>query len=151
MCFLCRAAGALLYVWTMLCATIVRLTEVATAGLLVPPFNIGQLSSIVCLCGCVRVIFWFVCYSSVCLLAYLLVRSSVCLALRFATKATCGCDDASLEWISFPLSCIKAVVQADDDPLALTLTAKVSNAHLWYVHVQIKTDAYSLTLCSTCC
>lgn len=43
-------------------------------------------------------------------------------------KATCGCDDESLAWVSFPLSCIKAVVHADEDPLALMLAAKVPSS-----------------------
>lgn len=40
-------------------------------------------------------------------------------------QATFGCGDELLKWISFPLSCIKTVLQADEDPLAMTLTGKV--------------------------
>lgn len=36
-----------------------------------------------------------------------------------------GSDDPSLEWVSFPMGCIKAVTQTDEDNLAITITAKV--------------------------
>lgn len=40
-------------------------------------------------------------------------------------QATIGTSDDTLEWVSFPLGCIKAVNQAEEDPLAITILAKV--------------------------
>ncbi|CBN77430.1 conserved unknown protein [Ectocarpus siliculosus] len=41
-----------------------------------------------------------------------------------AGKDAFGRDDPSLQWVSFPMGCIKDVTQADDDRLAITITAK---------------------------
>lgn len=38
-----------------------------------------------------------------------------------------GSEDPSLEWISFPMGCIKSVAQADDDSLAIIIMSKVGD------------------------
>ncbi|CAM9493681.1 unnamed protein product [Scytosiphon promiscuus] len=41
-----------------------------------------------------------------------------------ATKDAFGSEDPSLQWVSFPMGCIKAVTQAEDNALAITILAK---------------------------
>lgn len=57
--------------------------------------------------------------------AYNMFHESVTSSCFCGGQDAFGADDPSLEWVSFPMGCIKAVTQADDDSLAITITAKV--------------------------